>query len=76
MQDSKTFAKVSKTTLLKLYSKLNNPDYNFVIHTSPVKDGAPRANPVVPCLTSVWGDIPVIRLPSGDDLHEKWKEVI
>jgi len=38
MQDSKIFAKVLKTILFKLYSKLNNPDYNFVIHTSPVKD--------------------------------------
>jgi UDPglucose--hexose-1-phosphate uridylyltransferase len=38
MQDSRTFAKVLKTTLLKLYSKLNNPDYNFVIHTAPIKD--------------------------------------
>src|SRR5271157_3707312 len=38
MEDSKRFAKVLKTTLLKLYSKLNNPDYNYVIHTAPVKD--------------------------------------
>ena len=38
MQDSKTFAKVLKTTPFKLYSKLNNPDHHFVIHTSPVKD--------------------------------------
>jgi UDPglucose--hexose-1-phosphate uridylyltransferase len=38
MEDSKRFAKVLKTTLLKLYSKLNNPDYNFVIHTAPIKD--------------------------------------
>jgi UDPglucose--hexose-1-phosphate uridylyltransferase len=38
MQDSKIFAKVLKTILFKLHSKLNNPDYNFVIHTSPVKD--------------------------------------
>jgi UDPglucose--hexose-1-phosphate uridylyltransferase len=36
--DSKQFAKVLKTTLSKLYSKLNNPDYNYVIHTAPIKD--------------------------------------
>ena len=38
MEDSKRFAKVLKTTLHKLYSKLNNPDYNYVIHTAPIKD--------------------------------------
>ena len=38
MEDSKRFAKVLKATLLKLYSKLNNPDYNYVIHTAPIKD--------------------------------------
>jgi len=38
MEDSKRFAKVLKTTLFKLYSKLNNPDYNYVIHTTPIKD--------------------------------------
>lgn len=38
MDDSKKFAKVLKTTLLKLHSKLNNPDYNYVIHTAPIKD--------------------------------------
>ena len=38
MEDSKRFAKILKTTLFKLYSKLNNPDYNFVIHTAPIKD--------------------------------------
>jgi UDPglucose--hexose-1-phosphate uridylyltransferase len=38
MDDSKKFARVLKTTLLRLYSKLNNPDYNYVIHTSPIKD--------------------------------------
>jgi UDPglucose--hexose-1-phosphate uridylyltransferase len=38
MEDSKRFAKVLKTTLFKLYSKLNNPDYNYVIHTAPIKD--------------------------------------
>ncbi len=38
IQDSKTFAKILRATLFKLYSKLNDPDYNFVIHTSPIKD--------------------------------------
>ena len=38
MDDSKTFAKVLKATLLKLYSKLNDPPYNYVIHTAPIKD--------------------------------------
>ncbi len=38
MDDSKRFAKVLKTTLLKLYTKLNDPNYNYVIHTAPVKD--------------------------------------
>ena len=38
MEDSKKFAKLLKTALLKLYSKLNNPDYNYVIHTAPIKD--------------------------------------
>jgi UDPglucose--hexose-1-phosphate uridylyltransferase len=38
MDDSKTFARVLKATLLKLYSKLNDPPYNYVIHTAPIKD--------------------------------------
>jgi UDPglucose--hexose-1-phosphate uridylyltransferase len=38
MEDSKTFARILKEMLFKLYSKLNNPDYNFVIHTAPIKD--------------------------------------
>jgi len=38
MEDSKKLARVLKKTLLKLYSKLNNPDYNYVIHTAPIKD--------------------------------------
>ncbi len=37
-EDSKIFAKILKATLFKLYSKLKDPDYNFVIHTSPIKD--------------------------------------
>jgi len=38
VEDSKRFAKVLKKTLFRLYSKLNDPAYNFVIHTSPIKD--------------------------------------
>jgi UDPglucose--hexose-1-phosphate uridylyltransferase len=38
IEDSKRFAKVLKTTLSKLYTKLNDPGYNYVIHTAPVKD--------------------------------------
>jgi UDPglucose--hexose-1-phosphate uridylyltransferase len=38
MEDSKKFAKILKQTLFKLYSKLNNPDYNYIIHTAPIKD--------------------------------------
>ena len=38
VEDSKRFAKVLKETLFMLYSKLNDPAYNFVIHTSPIKD--------------------------------------
>ena len=37
-EDSKRFARVLKTTLFGLYSKLKNPDYNYVIHTAPIKD--------------------------------------
>jgi UDPglucose--hexose-1-phosphate uridylyltransferase len=38
LEDSKRFAIVLKTTLHKIYSKLNDPGYNYVIHTAPVKD--------------------------------------
>ena len=38
MEDSKTFARVLKSTLFKIHSALNDPDYNYVIHTAPVKD--------------------------------------
>ena len=38
MEDSKQFGKILKTTLFKLYSKLNDPDYNYVINTAPVRD--------------------------------------
>ena len=38
VEDSKEFARVLRTTLFKIYSTLNDPDYNYVIHTAPVKD--------------------------------------
>jgi len=38
MEDSKKLARVLKDTLLRLYSKLNDPDYNYVIRTAPVRD--------------------------------------
>jgi UDPglucose--hexose-1-phosphate uridylyltransferase len=38
MENSKKFAKVLRAVLFKLHSKLNNPDYNYVIHTAPIKD--------------------------------------
>jgi len=38
MADAKEFARVLKTTLFKLYKGLNNPDYNYIIHTAPIKD--------------------------------------
>ncbi|MDH7501048.1 MAG: galactose-1-phosphate uridylyltransferase [candidate division NC10 bacterium] len=38
MEDSKRFARVLKGTLGKLYSRLNDPEYNYVIHTAPTKD--------------------------------------
>jgi UDPglucose--hexose-1-phosphate uridylyltransferase len=37
MEDSQAFANVLKATLFKLYSKLNNPDYNYVIHTASLR---------------------------------------
>jgi len=36
--DSKEFSRVLKTILLKMYRALNNPDYNYIIHTAPIKD--------------------------------------
>ena len=38
MDEAKRLAKVLKTVLAKLYYGLNDPDYNFVIHTAPVGD--------------------------------------
>ncbi len=38
VEDSKKFAILLKTTLHGINSKLNDPDYNYVIHTAPVKD--------------------------------------
>jgi UDPglucose--hexose-1-phosphate uridylyltransferase len=36
--DAKEFAKVLKTVLGKFYRGLNNPDFNYIIHTAPIKD--------------------------------------
>ena len=38
MEEAKEFAHVLKKTLGKLYRGLNNPDYNYIIHTAPIKD--------------------------------------
>jgi len=38
MDEAKRLAKVLKTVLAKMYYGLNDPDYNFVIHTAPVGD--------------------------------------
>jgi UDPglucose--hexose-1-phosphate uridylyltransferase len=38
MEDSKRFAKTLRETLFRLYSKLNNPDFNYVIRTAPIRD--------------------------------------
>jgi UDPglucose--hexose-1-phosphate uridylyltransferase len=38
MDEAKRLARVVKTVLAKLYHGLNDPDYNFVIHTAPVGD--------------------------------------
>ncbi|MBI4228228.1 MAG: galactose-1-phosphate uridylyltransferase [Deltaproteobacteria bacterium] len=37
-EDIPDLARVLKITLLKIYKSLNNPDFNFVIHTAPVDD--------------------------------------
>jgi UDPglucose--hexose-1-phosphate uridylyltransferase len=36
--EAREFAWVLKKTLGKLYRGLNNPDYNYIIHTAPIKD--------------------------------------
>ena len=38
MDESKEFARVLKRTLSQLYRGLNNPDFNYIIHTAPIKD--------------------------------------
>lgn len=37
-EDIETLARVLKTVLLKIYKSLNDPDFNYVIHTAPVDD--------------------------------------
>jgi galactose-1-phosphate uridylyltransferase len=34
----KEFARVLKMTLLKMHKGLNNPDFNYIIQTTPIKD--------------------------------------
>lgn len=38
MDEAKEFAGVLKRTLLQLYRGLSNPDFNYIIHTAPIKD--------------------------------------
>ena len=38
VNDSKEFSWVLKAILLKMYRALNNPGYNYIIHTAPIKD--------------------------------------
>jgi UDPglucose--hexose-1-phosphate uridylyltransferase len=38
MDEAKEFAYVLRKTLGKMYRGLNNPDYNYIIHTAPIKD--------------------------------------
>ncbi len=38
VDESKEFAWVLKRTLSQLYRGLNNPDYNYIIHSAPIKD--------------------------------------
>jgi UDPglucose--hexose-1-phosphate uridylyltransferase len=38
MEEAKEFAGVLKMTLFRLYKGLNNPDFNYMIHTAPIKD--------------------------------------
>jgi UDPglucose--hexose-1-phosphate uridylyltransferase len=38
VDETKEFAWVLKRTLFQLYQGLNNPDYNYIIHTAPIKD--------------------------------------
>ncbi len=38
LNDLKEFAHILKTVLAKLHRGLGNPDFNFIVHTAPVKD--------------------------------------
>ncbi len=38
LEEAKEFARVLQRTLLQLYKGLNNPDFNYIIHTAPIKD--------------------------------------
>jgi UDPglucose--hexose-1-phosphate uridylyltransferase len=58
-KDLVSLAQVLRTTLLKLYLSLNNPDFNYVIHTAPVGDENKTYYlwhiRIVPRLTSIAG---------------------
>jgi UDPglucose--hexose-1-phosphate uridylyltransferase len=36
--EAKEFARVLQSTLRQLFEALNNPDYNYILHTAPIKD--------------------------------------
>jgi UDPglucose--hexose-1-phosphate uridylyltransferase len=38
IEEVKEFARVLKRTLLQLHQALGNPDYNYIIHSAPIKD--------------------------------------
>jgi UDPglucose--hexose-1-phosphate uridylyltransferase len=38
LDNTKKFAEVLKATLGKFYRGLNNPDYNYIVHSAPIKD--------------------------------------
>jgi UDPglucose--hexose-1-phosphate uridylyltransferase len=36
--ETREFARVLQSTLRQLFQALNNPDYNYILHTAPIKD--------------------------------------
>ena len=38
VDDTKNFAQVLSRIMKRMYTGLNNPDYNYMIHTAPFKD--------------------------------------
>ena len=64
--DILSLARIMKETLFKIKKKLNNPSYNFVIHTAPSKEFSAREQPdlnkkyhwhieIIPRLTKIAG---------------------